>query len=150
IALLVGTVVVAVPAARLAGWIAVLAAALASAPPRWASALFRAVRLLSPWAMIEVFLLGAVVSHGRLAALGSVDIGPSFVALAAAVLVTAAIDWGVDREAVWRALVPPAPSSGDDARPPAPWIGCAACDRVVAAGPGNRCPRCGSILIRGK
>jgi paraquat-inducible protein A len=162
IALVVLTVLIALPAARLSCWIAVLAAARAPRPPRWAALLLRAVRTLSPWAMIEVFLLGSLVAHGRLAALGSVDVGPSFVALAATVLVTAAIDAGVDREALWRALGPSAlPRSGASAvvatagtgawglsprAELAGWIGCAGCDRVSRARSGDRCPRCGATL----
>ena len=99
---------------------------------------------LTPWAMIEVFLLGAFVAYTRLAALAQVEIGVALYALGALMLVMVATDAWLDEHALWEAI-------GRRRRTPAPMgdgmlIGCDSCGRVSRAMPGAPCPRCNAPL----
>mgnify|MGYP003365208218 CR=1 FL=1 len=104
------------------------------------------VERLSPWAMVEVFLLGTFVAYTKLVDLAEVSLGPALYALGALMLASAAADAACDREALWRTLVPAAslPVSGGK------LIGCDVCGLVCDAPEGSACPRCGSRLRRRK
>jgi paraquat-inducible protein A len=112
------------------------------------AAMWRLVRRLRPWSMLDVYLLGAVVAYTRLGQVAHVAIGVGGYALAALVLVQVLIEQSLGRERVWNAIDDPAkyaPSPG------APWVLCLECDLVSAAGPADRgepgrCPRCGARL----
>jgi paraquat-inducible protein A len=99
---------------------------------------------LTPWAMVEVFLLGAFVAYTRLAVTATVLVGPALYALAGLMLVMVAADAWLDEHALWEAI-------GRARRTPAPMgfgplIGCDTCGRVSRAAPGAPCPRCNSTL----
>ena len=99
---------------------------------------------LRPWAMTEVFLLGAFVAYTRLGATATVLVGPALYALGALMLVMVASDAWLDEHALWEAI-------GRARRTPAPMgfgplIGCDTCGRVSRAAPGESCPRCHSRL----
>ena len=162
-ALAVGVVVtlVVAPAVKLAIELTVLFGVLAHRPARWLPWLFGCLEKVSPWAMVEVFLLGAFVAYTRLRTLATVDVGPATVALAALMLSMVATDATLDREAVWSELeaklrcAPDArtarnsPPSGDPGASvgPARHLGCDICGRVVTARAGDRCPRCAHRLF---
>ena len=99
---------------------------------------------LGPWAMIEVFLLGAFVAYTRLVAIATVEIGIAMYALGALMLVMVAADAWLDEHALWEAIGrlrrTPAPD-GDG-----PAIGCDTCGHVSHAAPGAACPRCNDKL----
>jgi len=99
---------------------------------------------LTPWAMVEVFLLGAFVAYTRLAATATVLVGPALYALGGLMLAMVAADAWLDEHALWEAI-------GRARRTPAPMgfgplIGCDTCGRVSRAAPGAPCPRCNSTL----
>ena len=99
---------------------------------------------LTPWAMIEVFLLGGLVAYTRLAATATVLVGPALYALGALMLVMVTADAWLDEHALWEAI-------GRARRTPAPMgfgplIGCDSCGRVSRAPPGAPCPRCNAPL----
>ena len=99
---------------------------------------------LTPWAMIEVFLLGTFVAYTRLAALAEVQVGVALYALGGLMLAIVATDAWLDEHALWEAI-------GRRRRTPAPMgggelIGCDSCGRVSRAAPGARCPRCNARL----
>ncbi len=99
---------------------------------------------LTPWAMVEVFLLGAFVAYTRLAATATVLVGPALYALGGLMLAMVAADAWLDEHALWEAI-------GRARRTPAPMgfgplIGCDTCGRVSRAPPGAHCPRCNSSL----
>ncbi len=99
---------------------------------------------LTPWAMVEVFLLGTFVAYTRLAVTATVLVGPALYALAGLMLVMVAADAWLDEHALWEAI-------GRARRTPAPMgfgplIGCDTCGRVSRAAPGAPCPRCNSTL----
>jgi paraquat-inducible protein A len=57
--------------------------------------------LSEPWNMVEVFLLGVLVSLLKLAKVADVQFGIGFWAFAGVMLCTAAAVSGIDREELW-------------------------------------------------
>ncbi len=112
--------------------------------PSTLAAMERWRKRLTPWAMIEVFLLGVFVAYTRLAALAQVQVGLALYALGALMLVIVATDAWLDEHALWEAI-------GRRRRTPAPMgngplIGCDSCGRVGRGTPGARCRRCNAPL----
>ena len=149
LAVAVVTTLVLMPAAKLAIELTVL---FGICVPRGLAWLFGWLEHISPWSMVEVFLLGSVVAYSRLKALAQVDVGLAALALGGTMLAIVAIDATLDREAIWQALEartphpehkrPPSTSPGGSAR----LIGCSECRRVVHAEEGDRCVRCAHHL----
>lgn len=110
--------------------------------PGWLRRLFAALPTLSQWAMIEVFLLGAMIALFRLRDWMLVDYGPALFALAGAALCSLSIDVAVDRAEFWRNV----PFQRAAPSPAALAIGCHGCDLLVQSLEGGRCPRCWSPL----
>jgi paraquat-inducible protein A len=110
--------------------------------------LFAWLEHISPWAMVEVFLLGAIVAYSRLQALAHVEVGLSCLALGGAMLAIVAVDATLDHEAIWQALKARTPRVERKGPPsssptaPARLIGCSECRTVSNAQEGVRCPRC--------
>src|ERR1700712_241702 len=90
-ALVVATLMV-LPALKIAVMLASLIAAMASWHSRSLAWAFGWLERISPWSMLEVFLVGAGVAYTRLAAIAAVEVGPALVATGAFVLVLAAAD----------------------------------------------------------
>jgi paraquat-inducible protein A len=142
----VGLFAVAAPPLWLGGLATVLIAIRFGHRTPWLGRLFRAVLMLRPWAMVDVYLVGGFVAYTRLQDYAAVDVeagGWAFVGMA---LATLAIDPALDRRAAWTAIGPEAgapPARGDFA--------CLECDRRCAVHEeGRRCPRCGAPLHRRK
>ena len=62
-----------------------------------------ALRLAHPWAMIEVFILGILVSLVKLSNLAEVLIGPALWCFGTLMLVLAALATQLDEHALWQA-----------------------------------------------
>jgi len=112
--------------------------------PSTLAAMERWRKRLTPWAMIEVFLLGTFVAYTRLAALAEVQVGVALYALGGLMLAIVATDAWLDEHALWEAI-------GRRRRTPAPMgggelIGCDSCGRVSRAAPGASCLRCNAPL----
>lgn len=146
---------VLLPALRIALASVVLFGALAPRPPRWIGWLFASLDALAPWAMVEVFLLGAIVAYTRLESLAAVKIGPAIWALGGVMLMLVTADATLDHEEVWRRLGHDGPgeapsgggaravvAAGPDSNAAVAAIGCHACGRVARATLGDRCSRC--------
>jgi paraquat-inducible protein A len=161
--------VVALPLLRILLRLAVLCGLRLSRPPSWLFVLFRWHERSGSWAMLEVFLFGALVSYTRLVDLASVGIGPAAYGLGLLVLALAAADATFAPQAVWEALErrgctrarrdgpppdgqPPGPGAGDGSgrAPGRRRIGCRCCHLLSEAEPGRPCPRCGAALQRRK
>ncbi len=99
---------------------------------------------LTPWAMIEVFLLGAFVAYTRLVEIATVEIGVALYALGALMLVMVAADAWLDEHALWEAIgrLRRTRAPDGDGAP----IGCDTCGYVSHAEPGAHCPRCNDRL----
>jgi paraquat-inducible protein A len=109
--------------------------------PRHLAAVFRLVEWLTPWAMVEVFMLSVFVAYTKLSDLAPVHIGLAVYALGGIMLAMAGADAALDNATVWEEIAAggPAPREGRSAR-----IGCDACG-FVSHQP-RTCPRCGGRL----
>lgn len=151
VALVVLFTSVVAPGLQLALLVAVLLPLKAQRFPSWLAHLFRWFRYLLPWGMMDVFLIGILVSVVKLTDMATIVPGPSLFAFVALILVLAAAQSSLDPEIVWRQvpltrrirrfLMP-----GEDARV------CEVCGLVVSEEALNDapraadCPRCGSAL----
>jgi paraquat-inducible protein A len=149
---------IAAPLAKLAAMIWVLVGVRLRRPPRHLLTVFRWVEWLSPWAMVEVFLLGVFVAYTKLVDLAQVQVGGAVYALGGLMLAMAAADLALDREAVWSALQRKGVTAGriepvttDSVATPAArraLVGCDCCGLVTHGA--RSCPRCGAPLHRRK
>ncbi|MCF1183721.1 paraquat-inducible protein A [Marichromatium gracile] len=149
IALVVLFTSVLAPGLQLLLLLAVLAPLRLARVPRWLPRLFRWMRTLAPWGMMDVFMLGILVAVVKLADMATIVPGTSLFAFAALILVLAAAQSSLDPDLVWSrvALAPaPAPRPGDAHRT------CEVCALVTApcGARDGRCPRCGAALHRRK
>ena len=121
-------------------------------PARFAT-LFRHVRTLAPWGMMDVFMLGILVSTVKLASMAAIVPGTGLYAFGLLILVLAAAQASLDPDIVWSRL--PNRAQGPY-RAGEPTRSCPVCDLVVPErSPYRRhgrpcCPRCGEILYRRK
>lgn len=111
--------------------------------PTTLATLARVRAWLSPWAMIEVFLLGLFVAYTRLITYATVQIGFGLYAMAGLMLIMVAADAWLDEHALWDAIGRRQPPPPD--RPGEP-IGCDTCGHVSIGRPGDDCPTCQSHL----
>ena len=120
-------------------------------PPAHLRRMFVLAEKLTPWSMIEVFVLGVFVAYVKLGDLVKIDLATGLFALLALTFIVVAADGMLDRDAVWQALdrrgarqerTTPAPAAGF-----ADAIGCETCGLVSFPGPDHgRCPRCDAVL----
>ena len=111
--------------------------------PRWLKGCFSALPLFAEWAMVDVFLLGAVIALFRLRAWMVVSFGEALFALGGAALCSIGVDASLDRAAFWR-HVPLAPAA--PVNPDTPLLGCPGCGLVARVADGQRCPRCERVV----
>jgi paraquat-inducible protein A len=111
--------------------------------PSLLKASFAALPTITEWAMVDVFLLGAMIALFRLKVWMVVSFGPALFALGGAALCSIAVDASLDRFVFWR-LVPLLPEQPDHAlgRAPLHWLGCAGCGRVARMPDRGKCRRC--------
>jgi paraquat-inducible protein A len=109
---------------------------------------FRLAERLRPWAMTEVFVVGAFVAYTRLQDLGSksVSVGIGGAAVAATAFFTFLVDRTLDRRHVWDSIASPE-LAREGSRPD---LSCPACDLLTHLQEGTRCPRCRAVLRRRK
>lgn len=113
---------------------------------------YRMVRLLNPWSLVGVFMLGLLVSLVKLLDLADVVPGTGLYAFAGLLLATAAANANMDHDAIWPRVGPPPAEPGRAQAPTAAALGLTACHTcellVPAAPPGGHahCPRCGSAV----
>ena len=143
LAVVVILTLVVMPAAKLLVTLTVLFGLRAARPHRWLAWLFGWLDLISPWAMLEVFLLGAVVAYSRLHAMAIVEVGLAALALGGAMVAMVATDATLDVEAIWQRLHgEPVAASLAGRSASAKLIGCTVCRLLAHADEGDRCPRC--------
>jgi paraquat-inducible protein A len=117
------------------------------------AAVFRAIEIMQPWAMMEVFLLGVIVAYVKLSDLAKLELGTALIAFIALILTMVAAEAALDPREVWARLGRQASARG--LRPAASHtlVSCHGCDqlcRLGSPGHGARCPRCGAALHRRK
>jgi len=69
-----------------------------------AQEVFRLVGALTPWAMMEVFMLGVIVAYAKLIDLATIVLGISLFSFAALIVVVAMADSALDAEEVWERM----------------------------------------------
>jgi paraquat-inducible protein A len=104
---------VGAPLAKLGSTIYVLLALRLAHPPRHIRRVFAWVTRLTPWSMVEVYLLGVFVAYVKLGSLVRIEVGSAVYALGGLLLAMVAADTLLDRQAVWEEMerhgVPHAP-----------------------------------------
>jgi paraquat-inducible protein A len=109
---------------------------------------------ISPWSMVEVYLLGLFIAYTRLTALAQVDLQAAVYSLVGLMLSMAAADCVMDDETIWGHLSAkglrhrPAPEPDALAKAER-LVGCHHCHAVNDAAE-HDCGRCGTILHRRK
>jgi paraquat-inducible protein A len=105
---LVGIIVfctaVVFPLVQIAGMLAILVPLRLGFLPRYLVPAFRTVEEVKPWSMVEVFMLGVLVSLVKLAHMATVVPGFGMWAFFALILVLAAASNTLDPHEVWRRL----------------------------------------------
>jgi paraquat-inducible protein A len=151
IAAVVAFTSVAAPGLQLALLLVVMVPLALNRMPRWLPTLFRYVSTLTPWGMMDVFMLGILVSVVKLSEMATIVPGTSLFAFAILIFVLAAAQASLDPDLVWSRVPVPA----DLTRPLATeehHIGCDVCELVVPRGAAVRdgrhlrCPRCTDVL----
>ena len=92
---------VVAPALDIAFMLAILLAVRQPPAPRWAGTLLRYSRLIRPWRMVEVMMLGILVSLIKIAELATVITGVAMWAVAGLIVLLAAMSSSFDPEEVW-------------------------------------------------
>lgn len=139
--------------------------------PPWLPRLFRWVRHLTPWGMMDVFMLGILVSVVKLSEMATIVPGASLFAFGVLILVLAAAQAALDPDLIW-SRVPVTIDRSHPLRPHDDHLACGVCElvmhrasavwvpprveRVWARALGRarsghwRCPRCTAALHRRK
>jgi paraquat-inducible protein A len=118
--------------------------------------LFRWFKSLVPWGMMDVFMIGILVSVVKLTDMANIVPGLSLFAFVVLIFVLAAAQAALDPDAVWERV----PLTPDVRRPPdraEPVVGCDVCELLVPVRAADvdqrgrpRCPRCTDVLHRRK
>ncbi|MCG6897901.1 MAG: paraquat-inducible protein A [Thiocapsa sp.] len=139
------------PGLQLALLVTVLIPLSVNRMPPWLPPLFRWVRTLTPWGMMDVFMLGILVSVVKLSEMATIVPGTSLFAFAVLILVLAAAQAALDPDLVW-SRVPVLPRVTRPLDPGEPHLACDVCELVVRRsaalrdGDRLRCPRCTDVL----
>ena len=111
--------------------------------PRWLPRLYRFAEDLRPWAMLDVFLVGALISMTKLHDLVRVEMAPGLWVVMALVWLLALFDSLFDRHRLWDFIqAPDAVPAGADT------VSCTHCNMLQL--PAADCRRCGAHLHRRK
>lgn len=97
----VWVVLLAAPAFRIIGMLFVLFPLLLNKSPAYLKKLFRLIEIVRPWSMVEVFLIGILVTFVKLGDLAKIFLGISFWAFVAMVVIMIVSDLAVDRHQIW-------------------------------------------------
>ena len=101
IATLVLLTVVIVPAVHLLSMLYILVPLQSNRVPRYLARVFRMIIFLKPWGMLEVFLLGILVSVVKLAKMATIVPGVSLFAFLILIFVQAAMTVTLDSHLIW-------------------------------------------------
>ena len=150
LAILVSAVTIVIPLAKMLATLTVLVPLRFNLRFRGLGPLFRAVEVMHPWAMMEVFMLGVLVAYVKLTDLATLELGRALFAFCVLIIVLAAAEASIEPRDVWARLGSPGlrrlPQHGARNR----VVGCHSCGLVFslpkgATGHAN-CTRCGARL----
>ncbi|HYE35612.1 paraquat-inducible protein A [Methylocaldum sp.] len=137
-----------VPAMELMGLLYVLLPLKLNRTLRGQAAVFRLIQVLRPWGMVEVLMLGILVSLVKLAHMASVAPGWSLWLFGGFIFVMAATAASLDSEEVWLRLGRRYSAPSQPKLIPG-YLTCHACGLLSYASvkpEDQHCPRCGSVL----
>jgi paraquat-inducible protein A len=146
-ALLLTTVVLG-PFVQLGGMILVLLQLHRRRPGAWVPRVFRFLEEFQRWGMVEVFLLGILVSYAKLAQMATVVPGLSLYALGGFIVVAAMAASSLEPRTVWEgaAPAPPSPGAARGSARRADLQACSACGLLAPLSSQGPCGRCGASL----
>lgn len=116
-------------------------------PKRPLRALFRWYLPVSPWAMVDVYLLGFLVAYTRLIGMFDVYFDTALYGLIGMMLSMAAVDGSLDHEMIWRALSKTQPNQVVDLNHA---VGCHVCGLLNGTTATRQCCRCNAPLYARK
>jgi paraquat-inducible protein A len=143
------TTVMLGPLVHLGGMILVLLRVRRRRPSPLTARAFRILEEFRSWGMVEVFLLGVIVSYSKLAKMATVLPGPSLYALGGFIVAAALAMSALDPRTVWDALgdaAPERPLRPGQSALRAGLQACSACGLVASITRGAPCARCGATL----
>jgi paraquat-inducible protein A len=144
---------IVVPALQLTGLLYVVVPLRLNRLPWKLKTVFRFIQHLQPWGMMEVFMLGILVSYVKLAKMATIVPGIALFAFMALISILAASMAALDSHDVWERIQPQASTRRTMARR-TNLIGCHTCHLMCRVPPGevhgSTCPRCGTPLHRRK
>lgn len=142
---------VIVPAIKLGAVAYVILGLRLRRPPRPIVPVLRSLDRMSPWAMVEVYMLGIFVAYVKLAAFATVVLGIAVYALAALMVIMAAMDMALDFDALWETVEARGLARTPPQAPGARLVRCPVCGVLAPfVGDGAPCCRCGASLHRRK
>jgi paraquat-inducible protein A len=152
LAVLVLAVTILVPLAKLLATTYVLLPLRFNRRPWRLAQVFRAIEIMHPWAMMEVFLLGVIVAYVKLSDLARLELGVALFAFVALILTMIAAEVALEPREVWDRLGRQAAGRGLTAKDSGSLVSCHACDQVCRLARSGHacCPRCGAALHRRK
>ena len=152
IALLVFVTCVAAPLGQLIGMLYILVPLQSARIPRRAALVYRLIRFLGGWNLLEVLMLGILVSVVKLDAMAAVIPGVALWAYGGLILIGAWIGAALDNELLWENI---SGNAKPDGRPAFTtrmlYTDCGSCHYLCAISATNnarpvRCPRCESLV----
>ena len=108
--------------------------------------LFRWLLKAAPWSMLEIFLLGVLVTSVKLGDMATIVLGVSIVAFFILVAVLGAAYWCIDKRDLWAWLQPNNCFAYEQGEP---LYDCEVCHALVGyhlIKRGGHCPRCGHFM----
>ena len=153
VAIMVTLTAVLFPIVKLALAFAVTLQLKRTRRPSWLRRAFKLLLHLDEWAMIEIYLLGILISLIKVHAMASIEFGLGFYCFIGLVLLSVAASAAVDRKLFWRRIgeqtvyarvVPDHPEGLTAAS--CNIMRCHDCELLVHGQPGTTpiCPRCGA------
>lgn len=143
VAIVVGLEVVVLPFVRFGLLTAVLAAVRFGHRGRWMGPAFRWSERLDQWAMLDIFVFGAIIGYSRIAPFLPIHVEAGGCCLLAAAMFTFVTRASLERRELWRCIGPSATRFRRD------MIVCTSCDFPAPADrEGAPCPRCGAAVWR--
>ncbi|MGD9950782.1 MAG: paraquat-inducible protein A [Desulfobulbus sp.] len=119
--------------------------------------LFRAYHHLGEWAMLDVFLVGVLITIIKMSHMASVSLNAGFFCLLGLVMTTVAAQTAIDPQRFWSMMEknPQQPSDLLQSTDPADYLLCHDCHKLLPAdyrqtSGRDHCPRCGHILHQRK
>lgn len=150
LATLVLAVTIVVPLAKMLATLAVLIPVRFGLPVRGLGPLFRAVEVMHPWAMMEVFMLGVLVAYVKLTDLATLELGRALFAFCLLIFVLAAAEASLEPRNVWARIGNQGLRRLPKRRDEQHIVGCHSCGLVFdlseTSGGHADCPRCGARL----